>query len=96
MRKPLFKDGGTYAELRAEIKRALEHEVIVDDDKEAEEYFFQCGVPGQLVHRRIVNALVECKEGDNERITAYEVTITEHYFDSGSTDYAYSYRIALT
>lgn len=94
MRKPLFKDGGSYGELVDEIKRALEHEVIVASDEEAEQYFAECGVPGPVLHRRIVYALVECWDAEDERERAYEVTITEHYTDPGSTDYLYSYYIS--
>lgn len=94
MRKPLFKDGGTYEELVAGIKNALENEVIVASDEEAEEYFAACGVPGPVLHRRIVYALVDCVNSEDERVRAYEVTITEHYTDPGSTDYLYSANIS--
>lgn len=70
---------------------------VVRDDDDAVTYFGRCGMFGKVKHNTIVNSTFDVQqEIDGKEVWyAIQVTITEHYIDSGSEDYVYSYDIQV-
>lgn len=68
---------------------------VVCDDKDAVKFFESFDMFGEVKHNNIVNVtldVVDDIDGD-EVWYGIRVSITEHYIDSGSDDYVYSYDI---
>ena len=69
---------------------------VVTDDEGAERYFESLNMTGEVRHNEIVNQTISVCEKDEERYDVWvgiKVVVTEHYIDSGSDDYVYSYDI---
>lgn len=88
-----FKGCKSYEDIENEVKKVLKYDTIVDDDDAAEEYFRDCGIEGEVCHRTIESKQVNIWNEEHQGEEVYQVTIAEHYVDSGSNDYVYSYSI---
>lgn len=69
---------------------------VVKDDKEAEDYFKTAGIDGEVKHNQIINQTIDVidnLDGHGDVWYSVRVVVTEHYIDSGSDDYCYSYSI---
>ena len=88
-----FLNCKSYEDIENAIKNALKYKEVVADDEAAEEYFRDCGIEGEVCHRTIESKQVTIWNEDHQGEEVYQVTIAEHYVDSGSNDYVYSYSI---
>ena len=80
-------------DIEATIKAALEYDTVADSDDAAEQWFKDAGFDGDVTNRVCVSTAVsiwnEKEQGEEE----YNVVVKEHFVDSGSDDYVYSYSI---
>ena len=88
-----FRNCKSYEDIEAVIKKALKYEVVVDDDDSAEEYFRDCGYDCEVYHNTILSKRINIWNEEHQGEEVYGVAVWEHYFDSGSIDYVYSYNI---
>lgn len=93
MKNLIFNNCKSYEEIEAAILEALENDDLVDGDAAAERWFNDIGWEGDVCHRVIVSTHVSVW---NEKLLGeeiYGVIVKEHFIDSGSVNYVYSYHI---
>ena len=93
MKKIQFNNVKSREDIERIITDALQYETIVDDEAAAQAYFRECEMDGDVISRDIVNTRVSIWNEENESEEEYTVRVYEHYIDSGSMDYVYSYII---
>ena len=62
---------------------------VVSDKEEAEQFFTDCGIEGDLYSENVQNFSVE-REMNGDWQETITVVITAYYKDAGSEDYCYS------
>lgn len=70
---------------------------VVRDDAGAVAHFEGCDMFGEVKHNTIINQTIDlCNVIDGKEVWfGVKVEVTEHYIDSGSEDYVYSYEISV-
>lgn len=84
-------------EIHTAITNALmkEGEIVGDCNEDAVKYFESFDMFGEVKHNTIINQTYDLSEtiDDKEVMYGVRVVITEHYIDSGSDDYLYTYDV---
>ena len=93
MKKFDFTKCRNEADIRMAILRALENDNLVLNDEEAEAFFREDGFDGEMTTRTIVSEQVSIWNEEMNGEEVYNVIVREHYIDSGSSDYFYSFDI---
>lgn len=66
---------------------------VVKDNADAEKYFKNAGIEGEVKHNEIINQTIDVidnLDGQGDVWYSVRVVVTEHYVDPGSEDYCYS------
>ena len=94
MKKLQFNECKSYEDIEATILAALEYDELVDDDAAAEQWFKDAEMEGDVHHNVIVSTHVSVWNEEMQGEETHSVIVKEHYIDSGSVDYVYSYSIS--
>ena len=94
MKQITFANCKSYEDIEAAILAALEYDELVDNEAAARQWFKDAGIEGDVISRDIVNTRVSVWNEEMQGEEEYSVRVYEHYVDSGSVNYVYSYTIA--
>jgi len=84
-----------YEDIVTVIERSLEDDGPVEcSDEQAEQWFRDAGMEGEVTHRVIVSTHVSVWNDEAQGEETYNVIVKEHFIDPGSVDYVYSYSIS--
>lgn len=89
-----FSECACEADIVAAIEKSLEYDTIVASDEQAEQWFHDAGMEGEVTHRVIVSTHVSVWNDEMQGEETYNVIVKEHFTDPGSDDYVYSYDIS--
>ena len=88
-----FNECKSYEDIENTIIEALKYDTVVENDSEAEKFFAEAGLEGEVSHNVIISTRVSIWNEEYNGEEEYSVIVTEHYTDSGRDDYVYSYSI---
>ena len=93
MKQIQFAECKSVEDIENTIKNALQYETIVEDDAAAEQWFKDAEMEGEVLHHVEISTHVSIWNEEMNGEECYSVIVKEHYIDSGSDDYVYSYSI---
>lgn len=93
MKKLVFENCKSKEDIRDTILTALEYDNVVDNDEDAEQFFRDAEMEGDVHHNVIVSTNVSIWNEEMNGEEFYQVIVKEHYIDSGSDDYVYSFKV---
>ena len=93
MKQIKFNECKSYEDIENTILNALEYEEVVENDNAADQWFKDAEMEGEVRHNVIVSTEVSIWNEEMQGEEFYHVIVKEHYIDSGSVDYVYSYEI---
>lgn len=88
-----FQNCNSYEDIENVIKNALQYDEVVENDAAAEQWFKDAEMEGDVHHNVIVSTHVSTWNEEMQGEEEFSVIVKEHYIDSGSVDYVYSYDI---
>lgn len=93
MKKLVFDKCRNKEDIRNTILTALGNECVVFSDEDAEQWFKDAEMDGDVHHNVIVSENVSVWNEEMDGEESYQVIVKEHYIDSGSDDYVYSFNV---
>lgn len=93
MKKLVFDNCKSEEDIRNAILTALGNDCIVYSDEDAEQWFKDAEMEGDVLHHVIVSTSVHVWNEEMQGEESYQVTVTEHYIDSAG-DYVYSFNVS--
>jgi hypothetical protein len=93
MKQIKFNNVKSREDIETTILAALKYDELVDNDEAAEQWFKDAGMEGDVHHNVILSTHVRVWNEEMQGEETYNVIVKEHYIDSGSVDYVYSYSI---
>lgn len=93
MKKLEFSDCNSVEDIKATIERALEYDNITENEEAARQWFKEAGIEGEMKSHVIISTHVSVWDHEHQGEVCHTVVVKEHYTDSGSDDYVYSYNI---
>lgn len=94
MKQIKFNNPKSYEDIEATILEVLKYDELVDNDAAAEQWFKDAEMEGDVHHNVILSTHVSVWNEEMQGEEVYSVIVKEHYIDSGSVDYLYSYAIS--
>lgn len=88
-----FKNCKNVKDIETKIVTALEYEEVVSNRPDAQRWFKECDITGEVITHDIINEHVGIMNEDEGYESVYEVRVYEHFVTAGSNDYCYSYEI---
>lgn len=89
-----FSECKSEEDIEATILAALKYDELVDNEEGARQWFKVIGLEGDVYSHVLVNTRVSIWNEEMKGEEVYTVRIYEHYVDSSSVDYVYSYVIS--
>lgn len=93
MKDLVFNNCKSEEEVRATIEDALKYDIVVEDDDAASKWFKDAGFEGDVTTHVIVSTHVSVWNEEYQGEDTLNIIVKEHFIDSGSDDYVYSYSI---
>ena len=94
MKKLVFNECHSEADIRNTILTALGNEVVVANEEEAKDFFKEQELDGNVTTNVIVSTHVSIWNDEMNGEEVYHVIVKEHFVDAGSNDYVYSFHIS--
>lgn len=88
-----FDNVKSVEEIKAIIEDALQYDNLVENKQEAEQFFRDAEMEGDMITRDVISTTVSIWNEEMQGEEVYDVRVREHYIDPGSVDYVYSYSI---
>ena len=93
MKDLVFNNCKSEEEVRATIEDALKYDTVVENDDAARQWFMDAGIDGDVTTHVIASTSVSVWNEEYQGEETFNVIVKEHYVESGSDDYVYSYSI---